>query len=51
MQAVHTNVESRSMVPSGNRITLDSLLPRPVTTHVIAQSEYVAYLSVASVPD
>lgn len=50
-QFLHTNAEPRSLVLSGYRITLDSLLPRPITTHVIAQSEYIAYLSVVSLPD
>ena len=51
LQFVHTNAEPRSLVLSGYRITLDSLLPRRISTHVIAQSEYVAYMSVVFLPD
>jgi len=51
MQFLHTNTEPRSLVLSGYRITLDSLSPRPVSTHVIAQGEYRAYMSVAFLPD
>jgi uncharacterized lipoprotein YajG len=46
LQALNTTIEPRSLTLDGYRITLDSLLPRPVSTQVITQDQYIAYLTV-----
>lgn len=45
-QFLNTNVDPRSLVVGGLTIRLDSLLPAPHSGQVIAQSDYVAYLTV-----
>jgi hypothetical protein len=46
-QFVNTTVEPRSVTVAGYQVRLDSLLPAPKSTRVIAQSDYVAYFNVS----
>ena len=48
MQFVNTTIEPRGLTINGYTFRLDSLLPRALSTHVIAQSEYVAYMTVTT---
>ena len=50
-QFLNTTVEPRSLVLNGYSFRLDSLLPRPVSTHTITQGEYVAYMTVRQMLD
>jgi hypothetical protein len=46
-QFINTTTEPKSVTINGYTFKLVSLMPAPVSTHVIEQSEYVAYISVS----
>lgn len=47
-QFVNTTEEPQSATYNGFTFRLDSLLPRPLSTHAITQDEYVAYMTVTA---